>query len=86
MCACCALGEVAFTFYNRSLSIFPLFRHITDATLAIVKGETVPLDVLQIKVNSFLQILKKILKVAFKRYQSNKHMLKKTDCSSVHGL
>ncbi|CAO2603271.1 Acylglycerol kinase, mitochondrial, partial [Lemmus lemmus] len=24
-------------------------RHITDATLAIVKGETVPLDVLQIK-------------------------------------
>uniref|UniRef100_A0A9L0SCH2 Acylglycerol kinase, mitochondrial n=1 Tax=Equus caballus TaxID=9796 RepID=A0A9L0SCH2_HORSE len=31
-------------------------QHITDATLAIVKGETVPLDVLQIKVKSFLQV------------------------------
>nr|XP_023394916.1 acylglycerol kinase, mitochondrial [Loxodonta africana] len=32
-------------------------QHITDATLAIVKGETVPLDVLQIKVQSSLFIL-----------------------------
>lgn len=27
-------------------------RHITNATLAILKGETVPLDVLQIKVKT----------------------------------
>lgn len=27
-------------------------RHITNATLAILKGETVPLDVLQIKVKA----------------------------------
>lgn len=36
-----------------SMIIFFLlsYRHIIDATLAIVKGETVPLDVLQIKVS-----------------------------------
>lgn len=31
--------------------MFLFFRHITSATLSILKGETVPLDVLQIKVN-----------------------------------
>lgn len=46
------------------------FRHITDATLAIVKGETVPLDVLQIKVSPFLRL--KILS----------HHREKTKCSS----
>ncbi|CAO2603280.1 Acylglycerol kinase, mitochondrial [Lemmus lemmus] len=36
-------------------------QHITDATLAIVKGETVPLDVLQIKVKIFASDFEKTM-------------------------
>lgn len=47
-------GELLLVFHNMTISSLLSFRHITDATLAIVKGETVPLDVLQIKVSPFL--------------------------------
>jgi hypothetical protein len=55
-------GGLLLIFLNMIISFLFPFRHITDAALAIVKGETVPLDVLQIKVKSVLQILKKLSK------------------------
>ena len=46
----CVLGVLLLILHNVIISFLLPFRRITDATLAIVKGETVPLDVLQIKV------------------------------------
>ena len=64
MCAyegVCVLGGLLLILHNVIISFLLSFRHIIDATLAIVKGETVPLDVLQIKVRrSFHQSLKKL--------------------------
>ena len=57
----CVLGVLLLILHNMIIFFLLPFRHITDATLAIVKGETVPLDVLQIKVRrSFHQSLKKL--------------------------
>lgn len=45
--------------FHLCLSCF-FFRHITNATLAILKGETVPLDVLQIKVKTSAYLVRNI--------------------------
>lgn len=50
VCVCVYGGGRWYLLFHGIIVCFSLtFRHITDAALAIVKGETVPLDVLQIK-------------------------------------
>lgn len=51
MCVC-VVAEVLLICHNSTTSSLVSCRRITDATLAIVRGETIPLDVLQIKVKS----------------------------------